>query len=228
MEIYRGSQTEVIKPGPREAVYMGPNCWNRPDWSEPVKVMTFLFGERQIGISLVTHDGKTDLPAALKTHLHGTFGGVPQNLVNALTAIIGGRQNDKLARSLTESLLYACHDFLQSKPPAPRKANATYAAVCLYIEENFQSNLTRESVARHFDLTPNHISRLFQQEGGITFTEYLTHVRIERAKFMLREYSATLKEVAASCGFRYVHYFCRVFRKTMRVTPTMYRSQQAR
>lgn len=226
MEITRGANIEMIRPGRGQAVYVGPNCWNRPNWSEPVKVLTFLFGERQIGISLVKHDGKTELPTnALKAHLHGSFGGIPQNLVGALTATVGRPDNETLARSLAESLLHACHVFLKTMPPMQRKANTTYAAVCLYVQENFQNHLTRESVADHFALTPNHVSRLFRQEGGGTFTEYLTRVRIERAKFMLREYSATLKGIAASCGFRDVHYFCRVFRKTMRITPTMYRSE---
>lgn len=227
MDILQDTDIALIRPGIGSVVYIGPNCWNLPHWDEPVKVLTLLFGERQIGISLVEHDGKSEMPNAVtKAHLHGSFGGIPQNLVNALTATTGRPDNDKLAQSLAQSVLYACHSFLKTMSPAPRKANTTYAAVCLYIEENFQSNLTRESVAKHFAITPNHISRLFQQEGGGTFTEYLTRVRIERAKYMLREYSATLKGIAASCGFRSAHYFCRVFRKTMGITPTMYRSGQ--
>lgn len=229
MDILQNSETKLIRPAVGHVVYSGPNCWNLPHWSEPLKVLTLLFGDRQIGISLVEHDGRSEFPSAVtKAHLHGSFGGIPQNLVNALTATVGRPANAKLALSLTQSVLYACENFLETMAPAPRKANTTYAAVRLYIDENFQRNLTRESVAEHFSITPNHISRLFQQEGGDTFTEYLTRVRIERAKYMLREYSATLKGIAASCGFRSAHYFCRVFRKTMGITPTMYRSGQPR
>ncbi len=60
-------------------------------------------------------------------------------------------------------------------------------------------------------------------EERITSEDYLTLVRIDRAKFMLKEYGSSLKEVAANCGFHDVAYFCRVFRRITKVTPTTYR-----
>ena len=42
-----------------QVLFAGGNCWNKPDWSTAVKVLTFLFGKKQIGVSLVMHDGRT-------------------------------------------------------------------------------------------------------------------------------------------------------------------------
>ena len=88
-------------------------------------------------------------------------------------------------------------------------------------------DLSRESVARHFGLAPNHVSRLFRQHGQMRFHDYLNSIRMNRAKFMLRSYSVTLKEVAANCGYTDVAYFCRLFKKMNQETPTQYRTTDA-
>jgi AraC-like DNA-binding protein len=55
-------------------------------------------------------------------------------------------------------------------------------------QENFQIAITRENVANHFGLAPNHVSRLFRREGQTRFSDFLNLVRMNRAKFMLRNY----------------------------------------
>ena len=212
----------VLKRG--EAVFVPRNCWNKPDWSRPVKVLTFLFGKQQIGASLVKHDGRSAEPvAALKITL-GAADEIVQNVLTALTFQLSKPDSAPLGRLLTASLLHACLGLLARSPALhPSKAARTYEAIRLYAQENFQSPITRASVARNFGLTPNHVSRLFRREGSMGFSDYLTRVRIDRAKFMLKEYGSTLKEVAAGCGYRDVAYFCRVFRRMTKVTPTEYR-----
>src|SRR6185369_9858892 len=67
-EIAHGTRTVRIPLARGEVLFVGRNCWNKPDWSTPVKVLTILFGKKQIGISLVAHDGKGEEPSsALKT-----------------------------------------------------------------------------------------------------------------------------------------------------------------
>jgi YesN/AraC family two-component response regulator len=78
-------------------------------------------------------------------------------------------------------------------------------------------------VARQFEITPNHLSRLFHSQGHGAFSDYLTHVRIERAKYLLQNYALKLDEVAARCGYRDMAYFCRVFKRYCNSTPGEYR-----
>jgi len=191
---------------------VGRNGWNRPDWSAPVRVLTFLFGKKQIGISLVAHDGRGGEPtAALKTALH-PGDGITASVLNALIARAVRPAGDPLKRLLVETLLHACLELLRSPAaPHPRKAARTYESLCLYIQENFQAPLTRDSVAHSLGLTPNHVSRIFRREGSMRFTDYLTLVRLDRAKFMLKEYATPLKEIAANCGYHDVAYFCACF-----------------
>ena len=68
MEIAHSGRTETIRPIRGHAVFVPDHAWNKPDWSEHVSALTFLFGVKQIGISLVRHEADSQSPpAALKT-----------------------------------------------------------------------------------------------------------------------------------------------------------------
>ena len=229
MEIASGGGAKIIKPIRGHAVFVPDHAWNTPDWSGPVEVLTFLFGAKQIGVSLVRHQGGTQLPSsALKASVHGGYDVPTHSILAALMVLAADHSKGPLVRLLTESLLHACLRLLKSPQKRwPRKAIRTYESICLYVQENFHSPITRESVADHFGLAPNHVSRLFRKEGLMRFNDYLNLVRINRAKFMLQNYSVTLKEIASDCCYNDAAYFCRAFKKICNVTPTEYRAQCA-
>ena len=220
----RGVPT-TIRVTPGQALFVPENAWDKPEWSGPIEVLTFLFGAKHIGISLAKHPDRSEAPVnAIKTHIHGAYDGLTHNILTALAAFAADRSPGPLDRLLVESLLHSCvRLFRAPASDRPRKAIRTYESVCLYMQENFQTALTRESVAEHFGLAPNHVSRLFRREGQIRFNDYLNLVRMNRAKFMLRNYTLTLKEVAANCGYNDIAYFCRMFKRMNKETPTQYR-----
>ena len=226
MEVANSGRAETIKPIRGHAVFVPDHAWNKPDWSGHVEVLTFLFGVKQIGISLVRHSGGSQVPAtAVKASVHGGYDVPTHSILAALMVLAADHTKGPLARLLTESLLHASLRLLKSpQTQRPRKAIRTYESICLYVQENFHSSITRESVAQHFGLAPNHVSRLFRKEGFMRFNDYLNLVRVNRAKFMLQNYSMTLKEIAASCCYSDPAYFCRVFKKVCKVTPTEYRA----
>ena len=227
MEIAQQGTSCAIGAQPGEAVFVPENAWDKPEWSTSTEVLTILFGARQIGISLVKHQSGSKMPlTAVKANIHGAYDGVTNNLLSALVVFAADRSTGPLANLLIESLLHSCLRSLNAPPShQARKAARTYESVCLYVQENFQHPLSRESVAEHFGLAPNHISRLFRQEGLMRFNDYLNLVRIQRAKFMLRNYSTTLKEVAANCGYGEVSYFCRLFKRITKETPSQFRAK---
>ncbi len=98
-----------------------------------------------------------------------------------------------------------------------------YQGICIYIQENFHRQITRDSIATRFSISSNHLSRLFRQQGHMTLADYIAWVRIDRAKFMLKKYNFKLNEVSMRCGFKDVNYFCRVFKNRTGRTPTEYR-----
>ncbi|HVH88859.1 MAG TPA: AraC family transcriptional regulator [Terriglobales bacterium] len=228
MEVAQSGRSCTIHTKPGDVVFVPDNAWDKPEWSSSIQVLTFLFGAKQIGISLVEHKGGSETPVSVvKTHIHGARDGLTHNLLSALMTFAADRSTGPLSHLLTESLLHSCLRLLRNSPSHhSRKAARTYESICLYIQENFQHPLSRESVAEHFGLAPNHISRLFRHEGLMRFNDYLNLVRINRAKFMLRNYNMTLKEVAAKCGYSEVAYFCRLFKRIHNETPSQYRTSQ--
>jgi len=229
MEIARSGRTETIKPVRGHAVFVPDHAWNKPDWSGRVDVLTFLFGVKQIGISLVRHRGASQVPpTAVKASVQGGYDVPTHSILSTLMVMAADHTKGPLARLSVESMLHACLRLLKSpQTQRTRKAIRTYESICLYVQENFHSPITRESVAEHFGLAPNHVSRLFRKEGFMRFNDYLNLVRVNRAKFMLQNYSMTLKEIAAGCCYSDAAYFCRVFKKICKVTPTEYRAKNS-
>jgi AraC-like DNA-binding protein len=230
VEVAQNGLIKTIRPVRGDALFVPDDAWDKPEWSSPLEVLTFLFGAKHIGISLARHNGRPGTPVqAIKTNICGAYDGLTLSILGALMVLATEPSKSPLAHLLTESLLHWCLRLLRTPSSRrSRKAARTYESICLYMQENFQITITRESVAKHFGLAPNHVSRLFRREGQTRFSNYLNLVRMNRAKFMLHNYGLTLKEVAANCGYSDVAYFCRIFKKMNDETPTQYQAMESR
>ncbi|MGE8203371.1 response regulator [Heyndrickxia sp. NPDC080065] len=92
-----------------------------------------------------------------------------------------------------------------------------------YIETNYEKNITLEEVAEYVDLSPFHFTKMFKEKFGLTFIDYLTDLRIEKAKNEILHTNKSLKEICFSVGYKDPNYFSRVFKKKTGVSPTSYR-----
>ncbi len=87
------------------------------------------------------------------------------------------------------------------------------------------SDLTLDKVASKVNISPNYFSSLFNQETGRTFIEYLTDIRMDKAKEYLRCSSKKITEIGFLVGYLDSHYFSYIFKKTQNCTPSEYRMQ---
>ncbi|MGD6842374.1 response regulator [Bacillus infantis] len=94
-----------------------------------------------------------------------------------------------------------------------------------YIEAHYAEALTLESAAEHVDLSPFYFSKLFKDRFRMTFIDFVTDVRIRKAKHFLKEGSLSLKEICYSIGYKDPNYFSRVFKKHTGLSPTEYRKE---
>jgi two-component system, response regulator YesN len=95
-----------------------------------------------------------------------------------------------------------------------------------YIDQHYMdANLSLNEVAGQVNLSPSHFSTVFSQETGQTFKEYLTEVRIKRAKELLRSTALKSSEISYQIGYSDPHYFSYVFRKHTGLSPKEYRLQ---
>ncbi|UJF34896.1 helix-turn-helix transcriptional regulator [Paenibacillus hexagrammi] len=94
--------------------------------------------------------------------------------------------------------------------------------VLLYIQENYNSNISLESCADEFGTSPYSLSRAIKQVTGINFIDYLTNLRMDQARELLRTTSLKISEVADRVGYQHT-YFNRIFKKIEGVSPGQYR-----
>lgn len=92
-----------------------------------------------------------------------------------------------------------------------------------YIHQHFGQELSLEDAAAQAPISPYYLSHLFRQELGMTFSEYLTKVRLEEARRLLSDTDLRIGDVAMAVGYGDAGYFSRVFRKAAGCTPAEYR-----
>lgn len=85
--------------------------------------------------------------------------------------------------------------------------------------------LSLSVVASNVDISSNYLSAMFSQEMNITFVEYVTNKRMNRAKELLRTTDLKSGEVGLEVGYKDPHYFSSLFKKTQGMTPRDYRIQ---
>ncbi|MCG8481386.1 MAG: response regulator, partial [Spirochaetales bacterium] len=96
-----------------------------------------------------------------------------------------------------------------------------------YMERHVaDKDLTMQSVCDAQGISVSYVGQLFKKYRNTTFVKYLTALRMERAKEMLRLSGSRITEVAEACGYRDVYYFSHCFRKYAGVPPKRYREQQ--
>lgn len=94
-----------------------------------------------------------------------------------------------------------------------------------FILENFRHNITLEMIASEVFLSPVYLSFLFKQVESINITDYITSVRIDHAKDLLRKTNGKTYEIANLVGYQDDKYFSRIFKKRVGITPSEYRAQ---
>ncbi|WP_379134234.1 helix-turn-helix domain-containing protein [Paenibacillus sp. sgz500958] len=98
-------------------------------------------------------------------------------------------------------------------------------AVRKYVEENFSYELTLSSLADMFHINETYLSGLFKQHVGITFSDYVTALRISKAEQLLRENELKLTDIAMLVGYSTSSYFSTCFKKSFGKSPKEYREE---
>jgi two-component system, response regulator YesN len=88
-----------------------------------------------------------------------------------------------------------------------------------YIKMNYNKEISLEDIANYVSVSSNYFSRIFSKTEGITYKDYLTNLRMEKAKQLLKEGRKSIKEISIEVGYIDQNYFSRVFKKYCNKSP---------
>ncbi len=94
-----------------------------------------------------------------------------------------------------------------------------------YLQAHYMDELSMETLCEKVHMSPAYFSRLFQKETGVTFTAYLTNLRLREAKRLLTHTDYPVYEIAERAGYRNTRYFMKLFKESVGFTPTVYRER---
>jgi YesN/AraC family two-component response regulator len=144
------------------------------------------------------------------------------------TKVLSTKQYDAMVRLLT---IFAQHISMisnqilihqeNSEPPLITRAKR-------YIEEKQSEDLSLGEVAKAVNTSTFYFCKMFKKATGLHFTEYVSRVRIEKAKNLLLNPNLRISEVAYEVGFQSLTHFNRVFKKITGQSPTEFRNRLSR
>lgn len=139
--------------------------------------------------------------------------------------VINRKQYESILRLLT---IFAQHLSGLSNQLVVREENSESPAMAkarLYISERHADEIALAQVAREVNMSACYFCKTFKKTTGMTFTEYLARVRVEKVKNLLLNPHKRVSEAAYAVGFQSLSQFNRVFRRLAGESPTVYRDR---
>lgn len=94
-----------------------------------------------------------------------------------------------------------------------------------FLQSRIEQSVSLGEVARHVNVSPFHFCKLFKKATGMTFTEYVSRIRVEKAKTLLVDPSMRISEIVFASGFGSIPRFNSVFKQYVGKPPTQYRAE---
>lgn len=140
--------------------------------------------------------------------------------VKKIPPLIEGKSKDHVSVLLSESINLINDLLFKSK--GNKNGNYHLTTAIIHIRNHYRDKVTLKDVADACSISPYYLSRLFREEMGVSFIDYLHNIRMEEARRLLRKNEQTVYETALECGFSDPNYFSKTFKKYMGITPSSY------
>lgn len=165
------------------------------------------------------------LVKSLNNDAHDSFNAFNEITTNFMKKINTITNMPNLYTYFIDQILWILHTF---NPLDQQRTLSVIEQLCQYIHAHYQEELTLKYLADEIHMNSQYISKLFKEEKGTTFSDYLTDVRINKSKTLLTKTQQTIQEISLSVGYNDPNYFTRVFKKHEFITPKVYRDKTIR
>lgn len=117
-------------------------------------------------------------------------------------------------------------NLIQSEKNYSLKEYSGYVSFCVdYIYSNYRKEIVLKEVANMCGVSMQYLSKVFREEAGMSFVDFLNNYRINKAKELMKKSNISIKEVCYAVGYNDPNYFSRIFKKNTGKTPREYISK---
>lgn len=146
---------------------------------------------------------------------------VPGEIEAVLNALVMSIESKDQQASDSEVIVISNEEII----PLPHAASSHIVSSALrFIDENYSEPIGLQETARYLEISESHLSRLFKEETGLSFIQYLNACRINKAAIMMKDSSKNINDIATGCGFPTPGYFSKIFKQFSGYTPSAYRN----
>jgi len=197
------------------------------DSAVPIRVGENLIAFLQTGQILLHHPTKADFAKSTRQLLEWGVQTDLKRLEEAYfqTRVVSKKHYESIVRLLT---IFAQHLSALSNQLMVKQAASESPAVTksrLYIAEHQAEELSLNQVARSVNMSAFYFCKVFKKTTGMTFTDYLARVRVEKVKNLLLNPHKRVSEAAFEAGFQSLSQFNRVFHRIAGESPSVYREK---
>ncbi|MEL3906209.1 MAG: helix-turn-helix domain-containing protein [Treponema sp.] len=108
--------------------------------------------------------------------------------------------------------------------PLPPDGNYIVKEACAFIEREFAGPISLYEAAISLNISESHLARLFKEQTGMTFVNYLTLYRLNRSITLMKDSRLNISEIAARSGFVSAGYYAKLLKKLTGMAPTEFRN----
>lgn len=139
-------------------------------------------------------------------------------------SLLGYNVSDYILKPVSkEQILSTIEKVIKDDSISEKKYSATISKVLTIFQNEYSRDLRLDEVADQLFLSPSYLSATFKNEVGVSFINYLTDLRIDKAKEFLIQSNMKISSVASYVGISNSSYFNKVFKKKVGITPSEYR-----
>lgn len=146
------------------------------------------------------------------------------DLINETSSGIAYCRN--ISQNLLNVLLVMILRITMTTAPNPVRLSPACKKIKNYIDQNYMSPITLESLSSAIYISKDHLSHLFKAEIGVSPIRYVIQKRCEEASRLLLETDLSVKEVSQRVGYDDPVYFSQIFKKVMGASPNSYRKHE--
>ncbi len=157
----------------------------------------------------------------LNNYIHVNMVGQSNNIDNIFQSIFSFHELKaclttlfiNISKALEHSTVYASDDVISK--------------IQIYVNRNYYNELNLEFISSLFYINRSYLSHLYKEKTGENFIDYVTKIRIEKAKELLIDTDKKMYQISKAVGYDNFKYFFRVFKKMTKVTPEEYRTKHS-